>query len=82
MVDQKPVPVAPKSPGAKSRQLNDVYLKPGAKFLARVGHRGGFLGLGGSSEMLTGALPATLPRGTWTLEKGQTRVVFQTRCVE
>ncbi|MBZ5709390.1 hypothetical protein [Nannocystis pusilla] len=82
MVDRKPVPIAAKAPGATSRQLNDVYLKPGAKFLARVGHHGGFLGIGGSSETLSGELPATLPRGTWTLEKGQTRVVFQTRCVE
>jgi hypothetical protein len=80
--DQK-IPLPSPLSNPKSVPLKDIYLKPGARALVRVwpGPLGRAVIMKTWTE-LTAELPATLPRGTWTLEQGQAKVVFHARCVE
>jgi hypothetical protein len=82
-VDNKKISVASPVVSATNLPLKDVYAKPGAQTLVRVWSGPLFKAVMSKTwQEFTDRLPATLPRGTWTLEMGQTRVVFQTRCVE
>jgi hypothetical protein len=94
MLDRQRVPLAGKTADS-SYLLNKVYAGPGAKVVVRISNgaresalaafMSGGVALavsGAAMDTLSGELPTILPNGTWTLEKGQVKVVFQARCVE
>ena len=77
VIDRRKILVPIGTTNPTERPLTDVYVKPGATVRARV-----FTGALGTSEALSGDVPAILPDRTWTLENGSVKAVFQTRCVE